>query len=204
MPTITAFPERALAARRAAPRRAFTLVEMLVSTGLSGIVLVAILSAVLMITRSGYLLNNYIEMENSARTALETFAVDSRMTENVAWTRASDSAPLTAITLQDQAGASVTYTYNSSAGTLVRTGAGGDTRVMIRGIQSFTFTAYKYNMTDGLQAIVPSEKTLTAVNNETKMVQLSLATIRSRATLADATNTVVSARFVLRNKIITN
>ncbi len=32
------------------------------------------------------------------------------------------------------------------------------------------------------------------------MVQISLSALRSRVTLANATNTVVSARFVLRNK----
>lgn len=187
--------------------RGFTLVELIVSSTLSGIVLAGVLSAVLMITRSGYLLNNYMEMEQQARTALETFAVDARVTDSVIWSRASDSAPLTAITLTPptDSGSSipVTYTYSAAAGTLSRT-ASGSTRVIMSGIESLSFTAYKYAEPGTHIAIDASVSTLTALQNNTKMVQISLSAIRSRSTLADATNNVVSARYVLRNKIQTN
>ena len=187
------------------PRRSgFTLVELLISTSLCAIILAAVLSTVLMISRSGYLLNNYIDMEKQARHALETFAVDARITKEVEWTRASQNAPLTGITLITPDAARVTYTYNSGAGTLVRTDSTG-TMTLISGIQSLSFTAYKYNDTTGLAAIVPASVALVdSIEAETKMVQISLSAIRTRSTLADATNTVVSARFVLRNKIITN
>lgn len=202
-PTTSPFPEP----RRHPRTRGFTLVELIVSSTLSGIVLAGVLSAVLMITRSGYLLNNYMEMEQQARTALETFAVDARVTDSVTWSRASDSEPLSAITLTPPADSGapipVTYTYSAAAGTLSRT-ASGATRVLMSGIESLSFTAYKYAEPGTHIAIDASASTLTSLQNNTKMVQISLSAVRSRSALADATNNVVSARYVLRNKIQTN
>lgn len=178
------------------------MVELLVSTGLGAIVLAAVLTSVLMINRSGYLLNNYIEMEKQARNALERFAIDARMTERVEWARQSDGT-LTAITLIPPDEMSVTYTYNSTAGTLVRTdNTTLATQTLVSGIQSLAFTAYKYSEATGLAAINPSISVTsdTLLKNDTKMVQISLSAIRTRSTLADATNNVVSARYVLRNK----
>lgn len=178
------------------------MVELLVSTGLGAIVLAAVLSAVLMINRSGYLLNNYIEMEKQARNALETFAIDARMTESVTWTRKSDGS-LIGITLIPPDAKSVTYTYNSGAGSLARTdNTTHQTLTLVSGIQSLSFTAYKYSEATGLAAINPSISVTsdTLLKNDTKMVQISLSAIRARSTLADATNNVVSARYVLRNK----
>lgn len=187
-------------------RGGFTLVELLISTALSGVVLVAVLGAVLMINRGGYLLNNYIEMEKQARNALETFAVDARMTESVSWTRKSDGT-LVGVTLLPPAdggsATSVTYSYDAGAGLLTRTdNATGKKITLVSGIQSLSFTAYKYSESSGLAAINP-DISVTGDNllkNDTKMVQISLSAIRSRSFLADATNNVVSARYVLRNK----
>lgn len=181
------------------------MVELLVSTSLAAIVLAAVLSSVLMINRSGYLLNNYIEMEKQARNALETFAIDARMTENVEWTRTSDGT-LVGITLIPPDNKKITYTYHSTgtkAGTLERRDETTDEeRTLVSGIQSLAFTAYKYSEATGLAAINPSIAVTsdTLLKNDTKMVQISLSALRTRSTLADATNNVVSARYVLRNK----
>ncbi len=166
----------------------------MVSALLSGIVLVAVLSAVLMINRSGYLLNNYIEMEREARNALETFAIDVRITQRVEWIRKPGGTELIGITLFDPDNNSVTYKYQD--GKLKR----GD-RTLVSGIQSLSFTAYKYSDGPGPAAIDPAVVTNdNLLKNDTKMVQISLCAVRSRSTLADATNNVVSARYVLRNK----
>lgn len=183
--------------------RGFTLVEVLVASSLAAIVMVGVLTSVLMIVRNGYLLNNYIDMEKQARSALETIAVDARVTKAVSWQRTSDTSPLTGIILTDPDNKTITYTYSSTAGTLTRRDA-TTTRVLITGIQSLTFSAYQYADTPGVQIIDPSTKTTTALNGLTKMLQISLSSSRTRNTLAEATNNVVSARYVLRNKIQTN
>jgi Tfp pilus assembly protein PilV len=191
-------------ARRDPRSRGFTLSEVLVSFGLASIILAGVLSSVLMINRSGYLLNNYIEMEKQARNALETFAIDTRMTESVAWIRKTDGT-LTGITLIPPDGKSITYTYDSTeanSGKLIRKDeTTAKQTTLVSGIQSLSFTAYKYTeSTDGYVAINPALTSDTLLKNDTKMVQISLSALRTRSTLADATNNVVSARYVLRNK----
>lgn len=191
---------RSTKSRRERRPRGFTLAELLVSTGIGAIILAGVMTSVMMITRSGYLLNNYIEMEKQARLALETFAVDARITETVTWIRKTGSTDLAGITLIPPDKKSVTYTYNSEAGTLTRTDdTTRKTTTLVSGIQSLSFTAYKYSV-DLPVAIDPSITSDTLMKNDTKMVQISLSAIRARSLLADATNNVVSARYVLRNK----
>ena len=184
--------------------RGFTLVEVIIAATLGSILMAGVLSSVLMIARSGYLLNNYIDMEREARTALETIAVDARITEKISWHRASETSPLTGITLTPPSGdlKAVRYDYNSADGTLVRTEA-GKSRVVVSGIQSLTFSAYKYADATGIEMINPASTATASLNGVTKMMQISLSSLRSRSTLVDATNNVVSARYVLRNKIQT-
>lgn len=203
MPTTTLAPA---VERRRPARGAFTLAEILVATGLSGIVLAAVLSTVLMISRSGYLLNNYIEMETQARVALEQFALDVRVAENIEWLRASDTAPLTGLTLVAPDGTRVLYQYfprvGDMDGILIRKQTApteGQESITITGIETLAFIAYKIDT----ELINPAGLNLATVNLNTKQVQISLSTRRTRTGVTDATNNVVSARFVLRNKRVT-
>jgi prepilin-type N-terminal cleavage/methylation domain-containing protein len=179
-------------------RRGFTLVEVIVSSTIAGIVLVGVFSAVLMISRSGFLLGNYIDMERQARFALETIATDTRVAKSNTWIYDEAADKFTGITLTapGPGNPTVTYAYNSAAGILTRND-GTRTTTLITGIQSLTFTAYRYDYDDGIEAITPSHFNR---NGDTKMIQISLSAIRTRTSLADATNSVVSARYVLRNK----
>ena len=68
------------------PRAGFTLVEVMISAGLAGAVLVAVLTSFLMIGRSGAVLYNYIGMEEEARRGLEKFGQDTRMASGLTWT----------------------------------------------------------------------------------------------------------------------
>lgn len=193
MTTITHSP----APDRSRRLRGFTLVELMVSATLSGFLLVAVITSFLFLGRSGANMQNYTDMEAQARRTIETFAADVRMAREATWT-SSNSLTLTVVT---SAGATVayTYTYNPSAGTFVRI-AGGATTTLLTGISSFNFTAYKIN-TDTID--LSDASTLASASNLTKQVQISLRTIRSTRTVTDATNSVISARFILRNKRVT-
>ncbi|MBC8008790.1 MAG: prepilin-type N-terminal cleavage/methylation domain-containing protein [Burkholderiales bacterium] len=198
MPTTTPAPVESRRARR----RAYTLAEILVATSLSAVVLAGVLSSVLMISRSGYLLNNYIEMETQSRIALEQFALDVRVAQDIEWMRASKTAPLTGLTLVAPDGTRVLYQYfprvGDTDGILIRkqTTPEGPESIIITGIETLAFIAYKIDT----ELIVPAEDELPTVNLNTKQVQISLSARRTRTTVVDATNNVVSARFVLRNK----
>ncbi len=178
-------------ARRA--RSGFTLVEVLIGATLGTLILAGVLTTFLFLGRSGMNVQNYNDMESQARKSLELFAEDVRQASAISWS-SSTTVTLTVNT------APVIYTYESSSSTFFRRDATG-TRSLVTGVTSFTFKAYTIT-----GAEITDFSTATARNSaskNTKQLQLTLEAARSGTTLATATNTVLSARFILRNKVIT-
>ncbi len=199
-PTVAAEPRSRPAspapgpARR--PRRAgFTLTEIMVATALSAVVLGGVISSFIFLTRASLGIRNYTDMETEARNAMETFAQDVRMSSGVTWNSATS---LTLAIEQGGTATSATYSYDSGTGTFSRTFE-GSSDVLITGIRSFAFNAYSIDTTSVSLASISS-----ATNDATKQVQISLESERSQSNLALATNKVISARFVLRNKQVTS
>ena len=73
-------------------------------------------------------------------------------------------------------------------------GGGGPVRILVRDVSEFAFRRYKViNGTD-----------YTATNDlETKQVQITLRAVKRGVTTVNATNAVLSARVVMRNKRVT-
>jgi len=88
----------------------------------------------------------------------------------------------------------VTYYYDSTALSFcTKSGAATSTAtptVLITGVQTFGFDRYKIG-------------TLGAATNdlETKQIQLTLTATRTSITAVTASNMVLSARFIMRNKV---
>lgn len=184
---------------RPARLRGFTLVELMVSAALTTFILAAVISSFLFLGRTGANMQNYVDMESQARRAIETFAADVRMAKSATW----NSAKSLTLTVVNSSGTSVTrtYAYNSTTGRFTRTDdATSATSTLLTGITSFTFTAYKIN-TDTID--LSDSATLVSASSLTKQVQISVRCIRSTRTVTDATNSVISARFILRNKKVT-
>ncbi|MBI2497614.1 MAG: prepilin-type N-terminal cleavage/methylation domain-containing protein [Opitutae bacterium] len=174
--------------------RGFTLVEMMIGAALSSFILAGVLSTFLFIGRSGVNVQNYSDMESQARKALETFAEDVRQASAITWN--SDVS----VTLVVNS-ANVVYQYDSTAATFSRL-VSGQTRTLISGITAGTFTFKAYNVA-GTELLVDTAANRTAANSSTKQLQISLECSRSNTTVVAVTNTVLSARFILRNKIVT-
>lgn len=162
----------------------------MVSAALAGFILTAVLSSFLFLGRSGANFRNYSDMESQARKALELFAEDVRQASAITWNSAES------VTLVVNA-ANITYAYNGTARTFSRNGT-----AIITGITtgSFTYKAYKV---DGTELPLATAANLTAAGVNTKQLQISLEASRTNQTVVAATNTVLSARFILRNKIVT-
>lgn len=192
MITTTPSPTR----KRLAGRRhgGFTLVEVMVAATLSSFVLAAVLSTFLFMGRSGANLRNYSDMESQARRALEMFAEDVRQGSAIAW----DSA--TTVTLAVNS-TPIEYSYDSGAGTFNRRTAAG-TMTLITGITAGSFAFKAYNVAGGEMPLVTAAN-LTAAGSSTKQLQISLEASRNTVTVTSATNLVLSARYILRNKIVT-
>lgn len=166
----------------------------MVGSTLAMFILAGILTVFLFLGRSGANVRNYSDMESQARKALETFAEDVRQASAITWT-SSTAFTITVNTV------SVSYAYDSTAGTFSRTEA-GNTRTLITGITTFSFSAY--NIADSTNALpLATSANRTAASSTTKQIQISLEASRTNTTVVAATNAVLSARFILRNKIVT-
>ena len=165
----------------------------MIGAALSTFILAGVLSTFLFLGRSGANVQSYNDMEAQSRKALEYFAEDTRQASDLTWT----SSTTVKLTVN---GAPITYTYDSAAQTFSRTAAGA-TRVMMSGIVSFEFKAY--NIT-GAALPLNSASALATAGQSTKQLQIFLGAARNNTTAVTATNTVLSARFILRNKRVTS
>jgi prepilin-type N-terminal cleavage/methylation domain-containing protein len=178
--------------------RGFTLVELMVAATLSGLVLAGVLTATLQLMRSGVRITQYAEMSTQVRRGLEQLGHDLRIASAIKWNSASDLT----LTLPTAGGATtqVTYAWTSATQSLFSV-PGADSSVttgrayLLRGIPAnadgsagVTFARYDR---DGNVA---------TTDLATKRVQVFLNVVRATGETATATDTAVSASFILRNK----
>lgn len=189
----TTTPSPARKARRR--QRGISLVEVMIGSVLAAIILTAVLSMFLFLGRSSANIINYSEMEAEARQGLELFAQDTRQASDLVWN--SDSS----VTLTVN-GAAITYSYSSGAGTFVRKTASNST-VLMDGISSFGFTGYKITGAAIDMSDLGTAAKRTSASEVTKQIQLYVRASRTTTTVTTATNTVLSARYILRNKRVT-
>lgn len=190
MTTTTLSPTHSAAMRR----RGFTLAEAMIGTSIASFVLAGVLSTFLFMGRSGANLRNYTDMETQARKSLELFAEDVRQASSITW---SSNASVT-LTVNTNP---IRYYYDSGTGKFYRRTLSGTT-TMISGIASGSFAFKAYNVAGG-ELPLATAANLTAAGSSTKQLQISLEAQRSDRTTVAATNLVLSARFILRNKIVT-
>lgn len=191
--------------RRCARGAGFSLTELIIAATLTGFVLAGVLSAFVFIGRSGFRTSSLSELENEARRGLEVFAEDARTARDIHWNGAQS------ITLTVPTGATsstqVTYAYDAgdggaAAGTFYRLPGDASSaqprRELIHGLApDFTFKRYKLEQ-DGV-----ADNTATS-DLETKQIQLILRAQRTNSATAGASQSVVSPRYILRNKRVSN
>jgi Tfp pilus assembly protein PilW len=167
------------------------------ATTIASMVMTGVLSSFVLMGKNGYNAANYSMMEAESRRALEIFTREARMANNITW----NSANSVTLTVVDGAGNYlVTYTYDpSTTGSTAQTfyrrlgaaSATGTPQVLVRAVSDFAFRRYK----------VVNGADFSASNDlETKQLQITLRTVRTGTTTVNATNAVLSARVVLRNK----
>ncbi len=184
--------------RKPAPRRrGFTLVEIMIGAALGSVVLAGVMSTFLMLARSGVSAVNYTTMDTQSRRALEEFAQDVRMANNVAWTSSSSitlTVPENYVTSDPTTTNRVTYAWdNDSASGSYRCFyriPGGSTAktIYIRNVTDFSFTGF-----DRLNSPTSS-------NTSTKRIQISMTVTSTARTVVNTRDQLVSASFILRNK----
>ncbi len=178
--------------------RGFTLIELMAAAVIGALILVGVLTTNLQILRGGVRITQYAEMNSQVRRGLEQFERDVRCASAIKWNGTSDVT----FTLPTLAGGTrqVTYAWTSATQSFFLV-PGADSTVttgriyLLKGIPS---------LSDGSAGVVFARYDRTgataANDNATKSIQVTLYLTRSARTAATATDTAVSALFVLRNK----
>lgn len=168
----------------------------MIGASLGSMVLAGVLSAFVMLARSGALLVNYSTMSTEGRRALEEFSQDVRMANAILW-NSSSSVTLTVPDNYASNGNQVTYAYDdatsgATAGTFFRRPGNASSTatptILIRDVVSCT-----YHRFDRLDA--PATTDLA-----TKRIEVSLRMRIGKLGNVAATENTVSASYLLRNK----
>jgi prepilin-type N-terminal cleavage/methylation domain-containing protein len=179
-------------------RSGFTLVEVLVALALSLIVLAGVMSAFLMLGRTGMGIIQYSTSETEIRRGIEEFSQDVRMAENITWNST------TSITLRvpgnyPATGNLVTYAFDSSfTGPTARSFyrvPGGPASTAARTVYVRDISDFSYSRFNRLNVEA-------ATNPETKRLRVTMNVRRARSTTVAANTTLVSASYTLRNKVV--
>jgi len=201
--------------------RAFTLVEVMVALGLGSFVLTGVMTTFLMIGRVVENTGNYCDLDANARRGLETFGREVRIASNVT----AFSTTSVTLTIPD-ANTANTYSVqyecildpNQTAYpgqyAFVRNGppltspfsspgvvapSANTTLIHNVDLSTFKFNYYSYLPGDGYINGVQNDNPANTTTG-IRQIELILTAQRSSSTVVNATNAVLSARFILRNK----
>jgi hypothetical protein len=179
----------------------FTIVELMVSSTLAGVVMTAVLSTFVFMGRNLARLASYEALETESRKALTYLRRDFGQAQAV---KSGTSPTDSTVTLVVPSG-EVTYTYNSTTHSLRRqTNFGSTTDLNLLQNSSCECTAFSfgyYTISDG----APTDQVTPAANVPYSIKQIQVRfVVESPSTWSAMTRTryeAASARFVFRNKV---
>ncbi|MBE2212322.1 MAG: hypothetical protein IAE82_00510 [Opitutaceae bacterium] len=175
-----------------------SLVELVISMAIAATVASSVFGSFLLLARSSLIGAAYVDMDREARAGLEIFARDVRSADNVD-TFTANGVRLHLPAFGTTPAQWVTYSYDPTAKSFYRNRGAAGERELLRGIEVFILKRYS------IQQNALTGEPLEATNNlETKQIQVQLRAMRTGAARATATNNVISARYILRNKIVSN
>jgi Tfp pilus assembly protein PilW len=117
-------------------RGAFTLMEVLVASGVAGIVVIVIATLALFTSRSFVAATNYTDMALSSRMALDNIS------RNIRQARPVTACTSNSISLIDANGSNVQYLFSPSSRTLLSV-SGGVTNTYLTGCNTLQFWIYQ-------------------------------------------------------------
>jgi prepilin-type N-terminal cleavage/methylation domain-containing protein len=169
--------------------RAFTLTEVLVGIAIGGVIL-AILGQLVMFTgRSFAALANYTELDRRSRNALDQMVYKIRQANELT------AFTTNRLTFTYQATNTLVYEYSPSDRTLTESLA-GNTKVLLTGCDLCAFSIFQRNTAAGSYDQFPA----TLTNSAAKLVQLNWTCSRTVLGLRLNTESVQSAKIVIRNQ----
>jgi prepilin-type N-terminal cleavage/methylation domain-containing protein len=173
--------------RRTGKTAGFTLIEMMIAAGI-GLVIMAVLGLELYYTSWCMAsLGNYADLDRASRSALDTMSREIRQADRV-------SAFTTNEVQLQYNGGSLIFSYDPSQKTLTRT-TSTSSKVLLRECDSLIFAIFQRNPINGQYDQYPAATVDTA-----KLVQVTWVCSRKILGRSINTESVHSAKFVLRNR----
>src|SRR5262245_1139514 len=164
------------------------LVEALMSIGLTGLIMIVLVSISVFSGRSFVAMANYVELDDNNRIAIDTMTRDLRECNRVL------TSSTTSLQLEDSDGFTITYTYSPSLKTLTRTKV-GNTTTLLTGCQTLAFTLGQRNTISGTFDQFPA-----ATVSEAKVVDVSWRCVRTILGVTANTEAVQTAKIVIRKQ----
>jgi Tfp pilus assembly protein PilW len=167
---------------------AFTLVELMVASGLGVLVAATVFSFILFGARSSAALDNYFDLD------LKTQLAADKMSQQIRQVRKLTACSTNSLTFQDNDGGTLQYTYDPVARVLTRT-KNGATETLLTGCNSFQFSVFQ--RTPASNSFQPYP---TGISTNTKVIQLNWNCSRSGALGQTNTESMQSGMVVIRAK----
>lgn len=168
--------------------RGFTLVEMLIAVLIGMLVLALVLSVFLFSNQNFAALGNYSDLNKQSRQGLDRMSREVRMVNRLT------SYATNQLVFDDFDGTPLTYVFNAGAKTLTRIKTNAVT-VLLRDCDSLNFSIFQRNPIGGSYDQYP-----TATPATCKLVQLNWVCSRSILGVQINSESIQSAKFVLRNE----
>lgn len=173
--------------KRGLAQRAFTLVEFLVSMGLTFVAATALATMCYYTSRSFAAILNYSDMSMLSRMALD------KMTHDIHANCRLTAYATNAISLQDQSNNITQYNWDKAARTLVCL-KGGKTNLYLMQCDAFQFWIFQHTTQSNLLTCATP-----AVVTNARLVQMTWSCSRLVAGKSATTETVESTKIALRN-----
>jgi|ERR1051325_631165 hypothetical protein len=170
-------------------RAAFTVVELVVATGVSTVVLASLMLVFFFANRSFASLTNYLDLDQKTQSALD------KMSREIRQVKTLTDFSSTNLTFQDYDGGTLQYTYNPTAQTLTRNKGNTNFTTLLTGCDSLQFSIFQ--RTPNSNTFQPVSTT--TVTN-TKVIELTWNCSRSILGSKVNTESMQSAKIVIRKK----
>jgi prepilin-type N-terminal cleavage/methylation domain-containing protein len=182
-------PDGAGTRPRRRSQQAFTLVEVMVASSISVLVLATVMVSFVVISRSFNALGNYADLDRQSRNTLDVMARDIRQTGGLTnWT----STTLSFTNLDGQA---LNYFYDTHAQLLSYTnGSTGQSSVLLSNCASLAFSIFQRTPTNGPVSFYTASNAFSA-----KGILLSFTCLRTNYLGLTDSESSQSASFVIRN-----
>ena len=162
--------------------------EIMVGVGISAIVIAALTQFIFFTGRSFAALANYTELDRYSRNALDQMVFKIRQADQM--THFSSNRMVFAYNTTN----TLAYDYSPTAKILTET-IGGRSKILLRGCDVLSFSVFQRNTAAGTYDQFPA----TLTNNAAKLVQLSWTCSRTVLGARLNTESVQSAKIVIRN-----